>query len=76
MNSIQIFGAAMLIVLIIAGMPLLLIWALNQLFNLSIQYTFLNWIAMIIVGSFLKIVFTTVKSNNTNIFNTGNKNGM
>lgn len=27
--------------------PLIMIWALNQLFGLGIEYTFLNWLAML-----------------------------
>ena len=30
--------------------PILAIWALNQLFGLGIEYTFLNWLAMLILS--------------------------
>lgn len=30
-------------------MPLLLIWAVNTLFSLSIAYSFINWLAALVI---------------------------
>ena len=45
-----IFMLALVLALIIAG-PLLLIWALNTLFNLNIDYTVWTWLAALIIGA-------------------------
>ena len=37
----------MFILIMAAVGPLIMIWALNQLFGLGIEYTFLNWLAML-----------------------------
>jgi hypothetical protein len=42
-----------LVALVIAG-PLIVIWALNQLFGFSIDYTFWNWLAVIVLTGVLK----------------------
>jgi hypothetical protein len=40
-----------LVVLAVVFGPLLLIWALNTLFGLGIAYTFLTWLAALILGA-------------------------
>lgn len=45
-----VFVIALVIFLIVAG-PLLIIWALNQLFAFTIAYTFWNWLAVFILFS-------------------------
>lgn len=42
MNT-NLFLAGMILTIVVG--PLLTIWALNLLFSLSIQFTFLNWLA-------------------------------
>jgi hypothetical protein len=42
MNT-NLFLAGMILAIVVG--PLLTIWALNLLFSLSIQFTFLNWLA-------------------------------
>ena len=45
---------ALLIVLIAIG-PIVVIWALNTLFPiLAIQFTFYTWLAVVILGAFLR----------------------
>lgn len=34
--------------------PLAVIWAGNTLFNLGLQYTFWNWLAVIVLGIFIR----------------------
>lgn len=44
----------LLIVLIAIG-PIVVIWALNTLFPiLAIQFTFYTWLAVVIIGAFLR----------------------
>jgi hypothetical protein len=44
----------LLIVLIAIG-PIVVIWALNTLFPiLAIQFTFFTWLAVVILGAFLR----------------------
>lgn len=40
----------LLIILVIICGPLLLIWALNTLFGLSIAYTLATWFAALVLG--------------------------
>lgn len=52
---------ALIVFLIVVG-PLLTIWALNTLFPvLAISYTIWTWLAVIIVGSFLRANVTLKK---------------
>lgn len=54
-NFLTIVGAVCLIVVLLAVGPLLTIWALNTLFPvLAIPYTFWTWLAVIIVGMFIR----------------------
>jgi hypothetical protein len=54
MKELMVF---LTIVALIAIGPLLLIWALNQLFSLGILYTFWNWLAALIIASTIKTKF-------------------
>lgn len=54
-----ILAIALVIVLIVAG-PFLTIWALNTLFPvLAIEYTFWTWLAVIILGAFMRARVST-----------------
>ena len=45
---------ALLIILVVIG-PIVVIWALNTLFPiLAIQMTFYTWLAVVILGAFLR----------------------
>ena len=37
-------------------LPLGLIWAFNTLFNLQIEYSFLNWLSVVFVQIYIQIV--------------------
>jgi hypothetical protein len=53
---------ALLIVLIAIG-PIVVIWALNTLFPiLAIQFTFWTWLAVVILGAFLRANVSIKKS--------------
>jgi hypothetical protein len=52
---IKIVLAIVLIVILIAAGPLLVIWSLNTMFPaLAIAYTFWTWLAVLILGTFLR----------------------
>ena len=52
MNKLIVFALA---VLVFVG-PLLTIWSLNTLFpNLYIEYGFQEWVAVVLLGSFIKV---------------------
>lgn len=54
-NLFTILSFVALIVLVIAIGPLLTIWAFNQLFPaVAVDYTFYNWLAVIILGAFFR----------------------
>jgi hypothetical protein len=38
-----------IVVAVIIGWPLAIIWAVNSLFGLGIAYTFLNWVAVVVL---------------------------
>jgi len=45
-----LFAVGMLVALILAVIwPLLTLWAINALFNLGISYTFMNWLACVVL---------------------------
>lgn len=44
---------ALLILIVLVG-PLAVIWALNTLFQLGIDYTFWNWLAVIVLSVFIQ----------------------
>ena len=37
-------------------LPLSLIWAVNTLLNLQIEYTFLNWLGIVFIQLYIQIV--------------------
>jgi hypothetical protein len=41
----------MFVAIVIFFAPLISIWALNTLFNLSIAYTFKTWLSALVLGS-------------------------
>ena len=43
-----------LAILTIIFFPLAVIWAGNTLFSLGLQYTFWNWLAVIVLGVFIR----------------------
>lgn len=48
MNTVNIvIGLVVLLVAALVGVPLLLIWSLNTLFSLGIEYSLVNWAAML-----------------------------
>ena len=54
-NTIAILLFVLLLVAIVVLGPIAIIWAFNTLFPvLAIQYTFETWIAVLIVGAFLR----------------------
>lgn len=44
----------MFIIAIVVLGPIAVIWSLNLLFGLSIAYTFYTWLAVVVLGSFLR----------------------
>jgi hypothetical protein len=64
MNKIGLW--LILLVAIAALGPLLVIWSLNTIFALAIPFTLETWVAVIILGMFLKgnvVKFNSGKSN-------------
>lgn len=47
--KLLIAGAVLIILVIVIGLPLAAIWALNTLFATRIIFTFWTWLAMLIV---------------------------
>lgn len=39
----------LLAIIVFVFIPLLLIWAVNTLFSLAIAYTFINWLASLVI---------------------------
>lgn len=50
-----LFGLVLLLLYITVG-PVLLIWSLNNLFNLNILYTFNNWLSCYILMAILSVI--------------------
>jgi hypothetical protein len=44
----------LIIVMLVIAFPLCFIWSLNTLFALGIEYTFWNWLAALLLGSFVQ----------------------
>ena len=67
-----LFGLFLLLIYIIFG-PILVIWSLNNLFILNIQYTFNNWLSCYILMSILSMIFhnngVSVKIQDDKYFN-------
>jgi hypothetical protein len=54
-DVVKIILGIVLIVILVAAGPLLVIWALNTVFPvLAIEYTFWTWLAVLILGTFLR----------------------
>ena len=61
MKNIATITLVLTVIAIIVFAPFIIIWALNTLFALGIEYTFWTWLAMLVVtGAFGK---THVKIN-------------
>ena len=56
-----LFGVFLILIYIIFG-PFLVLWSLNNLFTLNIEYTFNNWLSCYILMAILGIIF-----NNTSV---------
>jgi ABC-type polysaccharide/polyol phosphate export permease len=56
MNKLAaIVGMIVLLIVLIAIGPIVVIWALNTLFPiLAIQFTFFTWLAVVVLGAFLR----------------------
>lgn len=52
MKSSEILLLLIIVVAAVFG-PLIVIWALNTLFALNIEYSFINWLATAILSSLL-----------------------
>lgn len=50
-NGGLLFWVLLVLFMVIVG-PLITIWAVNTLFNLSIPFTFDTWVATIVLGAF------------------------
>ena len=51
-KSNTVLAAVMFILAYIILMPFVFIWSVNQLFALSIEYSFINWIAAVALAIF------------------------
>ncbi len=54
MNLTKIVLLLVIAILIIIFMPLLVIWALNTLFGLTIAYNLATWFAVFVLGVFIR----------------------
>ena len=52
--KIGIWAFALLLISIVLVGPVAVIWALNTLFQLGIDYTFWNWLAVIVLSVFIQ----------------------
>lgn len=48
-------------VLVMMMFPFAVIWAMNTLFGLVIDYNFYSWLAVVIIGAFLHVRITRQK---------------
>lgn len=53
----------LIILISIIVMPFLVIWSLNNLFNLTITYSLTNWVSVFVLGMFLNSNKFKFKSN-------------
>jgi hypothetical protein len=51
-------GAVILVIAYISLMPFAIIWALNTLFSLGIQFTFWTWLSAFVLLGALKVKLT------------------
>lgn len=59
----KITSFIIIIIISIVVMPFLIIWSLNNLFNLTITYSLTNWVSVFVLGMFLNSNKWKVKSN-------------
>ena len=58
----MVFFLILLVIALIAFGPLVLLWALNTLFGMGLAYSFLNWLAaLVLIGLFGKTNVTVNK---------------
>lgn len=58
----MVFFLILLVIALIAFGPLVLLWALNTLFSMGLAYSFLNWLAaLVLIGLFGKTNVTVNK---------------
>jgi hypothetical protein len=63
-SNAVIVGAVLLVLLLIVIGPLITIWALNTLFPvLAIPYDIWTWLAVIVVGAFLRANVTVKRKD-------------
>lgn len=64
-DFVKVLLAVILIVVLIIAGPFLVIWAWNTLFStlLSIPYTFWTWLAVLIIGTFIRSDIRLSKKN-------------
>jgi hypothetical protein len=51
MKLLAIIALAALVVVLFIGIPLAIIWSLNTLFSLGIEYTVWTWLATLLLGA-------------------------
>lgn len=58
-NNILFFGLVLFVVIVLS--PFGVIWAVNTLFNLNIEYSFDTWVAIVFLKYFLAVNVETKK---------------
>ena len=53
-DGIKVTLAVIIIILLIVFIPLSAIWAMNGLFDLGLEYSFMNWFYVVILGGFFR----------------------
>lgn len=62
---LTLIGMVMLLIVLVAIGPIVVIWALNTLFPiLAIEFTFYTWLAVVILGAFLRANVSIKKDQN------------
>jgi len=54
----KIFGMVVLIIAVVAVVPLLVIWSLNELFGFGIAYTFTTWAAVVLLQGWVQAMIS------------------
>lgn len=63
-SPMAMIGIVSLIIAIVIFAPLVVIWALNTLFNLGIVYNFWTWLATaVLTGTFGKTNYVKIRKN-------------
>jgi hypothetical protein len=64
-KALGVVGVVALLVLLVIAGPLIVIWAWNTLFGaaLLIPYTFWTWLAVLIIGTFIRSDVKVTKKN-------------